>query len=167
MSAKETLTHPKILKREKLLARLKDLGGKKIVFTNGCFDILHAGHADLMARAKSQGDVLVVGVNSDASVRRIKGPSRPLTPEAQRTYLLASLACVDFVTLFDEDTPEKLILAVLPDVLVKGGDWPKDKIVGRDSVEVKGGKVLSLPLLKDISTTSLVERIIKNCTPPQ
>jgi len=167
MSAKNTLTHPKILAKEELIARLKDLGGKKIVFTNGCFDILHAGHADLMARAKSQGDVLVVGVNSDASVRRIKGPSRPLTPEAQRAYLLASRTCVDFVTLFGEDTPIELIRAVSPDVLVKGGDWPKDKIVGRDSVEAKGGQVVSLPLLEGISTTSLVERIIKNRTPPQ
>jgi len=167
MSAKNTLTHPNILAKEELLARLKDLGGKKIVFTNGCFDILHAGHADLLERAGSLGDVLVVGVNSDASVRRIKGPSRPLTPEAQRAYLLASLTCVDFVTLFGEDTPIELIRAVSPDVLVKGGDWPKDKIVGRDSVEAKGGQVVSLPLLEGISTTSLVERIIKNRTPPQ
>jgi len=156
------LKHPKILGKDELVARLQGLRGQRIVFTNGCFDILHAGHADLMARARALGDVLVVGVNSDASVRRIKGPERPLTPEGQRAYLLASLACVDFVTLFDEDTPMELILAVLPDVLVKGGDWPKEKIVGRDPVEARGGKVLSLPLLKGISTTSLVERIIKN-----
>ncbi len=133
--------------------------GKRIVFTNGCFDILHPGHVDYLARARDLGDLLVVGLNSDASVRRIKGTTRPVNPEHDRALVLGALACVDHVVIFSEDTPYRLIQAVLPDVLVKGGDWPVEKIVGRDIVEARGGRVLSIPLLPGYSTTRIIERI--------
>jgi rfaE bifunctional protein nucleotidyltransferase chain/domain len=136
--------------------------GKKVVFTNGCFDLLHAGHVHLLTRARSMGDLLVIGVNDDESVRRLgKGPDRPLTPLPERMYVLAALECVDLVAPFGEDTPAKIIEAVQPDVLVKGGDWPVEKIVGRDFVESRGGQVLSLPLLPGYSTTGLIEKIRK------
>lgn len=145
-----------------LLVRLAPLraAGKRIVFTNGCYDIVHAGHADLLARARAQGDVLVLGLNSDASVQRQgKGPDRPINTYAVRAFVLAHLASVDFVVSFDEDTPYNLIKAVQPDILVKGGDWSVDKIVGRDIVEARGGRVLSLPLLDGFSTTGLIRHI--------
>ena len=134
--------------------------GERIVFTNGVFDLLHRGHVDYLEEARALGDRLVVGVNSDASVRRIKGPDRPLVPADERAELLAALACVDLALVFDEDTPERLIREVEPDVLVKGGDWTPDRIVGREFVESRGGRVLSVPLREGLSTTALIERII-------
>jgi rfaE bifunctional protein nucleotidyltransferase chain/domain len=141
----------------KLLAPMRQ--GRKVVFTNGCFDLLHPGHVDLLARARALGDLLVLGLNSDASVRGLKGPARPVVPFRDRAVVLAGLACVDFITMFDEPTPLALIEAVLPDVLVKGGDWPVEAIVGREAVQAAGGLVLSLPLLPGYSTTALIERI--------
>ena len=135
--------------------------GRKIVFTNGCYDIIHPGHVDLLERARALGDVLVLGLNSDDSVRRQnKGPERPVNPYPARAFVLAHLASVDAVTGFDEDTPENLIRAILPDVLVKGGDWTPDRIVGRDIVEARGGQVVSLPLLPGYSTTAIVNRLL-------
>lgn len=131
----------------------------KIVFTNGCFDILHVGHARYLRDARVLGDILVVGLNSDASVSRIKGPERPIQHESDRGELLASLAAVDFVVLFNEDTPLELIEAVQPDVLVKGGDWPVSSIVGASYVLAKGGEVKALPFHPGHSTTKLLERM--------
>ena len=157
-----TFEHDKVLGRAALTAAVANARpGRTVVFTTGCFDLLHAGHADLLARARALGDLLVVGLNDDASVARLKGPSRPVTPEAQRAFVLASLACVDYVSLFAEDTPLELILAVAPDVLVKGGDWPVASIVGGEAVAARGGKVVSLPLVPGLSTTAVIERIIE------
>jgi len=133
---------------------------ERIVFTNGCFDLLHIGHTRFLQQARTLGDCLVVGLNSDASLRSIK-PGRPLVTEGQRAEVLAALACVDHVVIFDAPDPRDLIQALQPDVLVKGGDWPLDRIVGRDIVEARGGQVLTLPLVPDISTTLLVQRIQK------
>ena len=134
--------------------------GEKIVFTNGVFDLLHRGHVEYLEESRALGDRLVVGVNSDASVRRIKGPERPLVPAEERAELLQALACVDLALVFDEDTPERLIREVEPDVLVKGGDWTPDRIVGREFVEARGGRVLNVPLRQGLSTTALIERIV-------
>lgn len=131
----------------------------RIVFTNGCFDILHVGHARYLKDARALGDLLVVGLNSDASVKRLKGSSRPIQHENDRAELLASLAAVDFVVLFEEDTPTQLIERVAPDILVKGGDWPVEKIEGSKFVLARGGEVKSLPFHPGHSTTSLIERI--------
>ncbi|OEU52755.1 MAG: glycerol-3-phosphate cytidylyltransferase [Desulfobacterales bacterium C00003060] len=152
----------KIFKREELKKRVQALkmAGKKIVFTNGCFDLLHIGHVRYLAAAKAEGDVLVVGINSDRSVRRIKGPSRPVVPENERAEVLASLSCVDFVTLFDEPDPVVTIRSLMPDVLVKGADWAEDAIAGREVVEAKGGCVVRIPLTQGASTTRIVERIL-------
>ncbi len=161
MTENPKLIHPAVIEAGELKTRLAGLQavGKRVVFTNGCFDVLHPGHVDLLSRAKAQGDVLVVGINSDASVRRQgKGPERPINNEAVRAFLLAHLAAVDYVVLFSEDTPLTLIRELAPDVLVKGGDWSKDKIVGADFVEARGGLVLSLPLLGDFSTTAWLEK---------
>ena len=133
--------------------------GKRIVFTNGVFDLLHPGHIRYLQQARALGDVLIVGVNADASVRRNKGPERPLTPELERAEILAALECVDAVVLFEEDTPDAIIRAVQPDVLVKGADWPADQIVGRDTVEARGGRVVRMPIVQGYSTTAIVERI--------
>ena len=133
--------------------------GEHIVFTNGVFDLLHRGHVEYLEAAAALSDRLVVGVNSDGSVRRLKGPERPLVPEDERAELLAALECVDLVVIFDEDTPERLIRDVAPDVLVKGGDWSLDRIVGREFVEARGGRVLSVPLREGLSTSRIVERI--------
>jgi len=134
--------------------------GKRIVFTNGCFDLMHIGHTRYLREAKSLGDVLVVGVNSDASVRRLqKAPDRPIVPEAQRAEVVAALGCVDFVVLFPEPDPGALIAALQPDVLVKGGDWAPDRIIGRDTVEARGGIVRTIPLVPGHSTTALLQRI--------
>ncbi len=141
------------------LRRQWEMEEKIVVFTNGCFDILHRGHAEYLQRAKALGDVLVVGINSDASVRRLKGPSRPLVPQEDRAYVLASLAAVDYVSIFDEDTPLKLIQTLQPDILVKGGDYRIEDIVGRDVVENRGGRVLTIPLVPNRSTTDLVQKI--------
>jgi len=140
--------------------RLDKLRAGKLVFTNGCFDIIHPGHVDYLERARSMGDCLVVGLNSDASVRRLKGALRPVNDQMARARVLAALACVDFVMIFEEDTPLELIRAVCPDVLVKGGDWSVDRIVGREVVEEKGGTVCSIPLLEGYSTTGTINRIV-------
>jgi D-beta-D-heptose 7-phosphate kinase/D-beta-D-heptose 1-phosphate adenosyltransferase len=134
-------------------------GGARIVFTNGCFDLLHAGHVDYLYAARAAGDLLIVGVNDDASVRRLKGPARPLVAAAERVRILAALEMVDFVSTFGEDTPQALIEAIQPDVLVKGADWATEDVVGRDVVEAGGGRVLRIPLRPGVSTTRLVERI--------
>jgi rfaE bifunctional protein nucleotidyltransferase chain/domain len=139
--------------------------GAVVVFTNGCFDLLHPGHVQLLQHARRQGDVLVVGLNSDASVRAIKGPSRPVVAQDARAAVIGALACVDAVTVFDEPTPARLIAALEPDVLVKGGDWPLDQIVGAELVRERGGRVLSLPLVPGYSTTGLVERLTSGLAP--
>ncbi len=137
--------------------------GRKIVFTNGCFDILHYGHALYLQEAAALGDVLIVGVNGDASVRRLKGASRPVVRQEYRSAMVAALQSVDFVVLFEEDTPYELIKAVNPDVLVKGGDWRKEEIVGSDGVEAGGGKVAALDFVDGFSTSSLIDQIIRSC----
>jgi len=136
--------------------------GKRVVFTNGCFDILHRGHVEYLRKAKALGDVLVVGVNTDSSVRRIKGPDRPVIDESDRVFVLAALASVDYVCLFNEDTPYELIRALVPDILVKGADWAIEKVVGRDIVEAAGGSVQTIEFLPDRSTTGILERIRKH-----
>jgi rfaE bifunctional protein nucleotidyltransferase chain/domain len=133
--------------------------GARIVFTNGVFDLLHRGHVEYLEDARAQGDRLVVGLNTDASVRRLKGPTRPLVPEAERAELLAALACVDLVVPFDDDTPEALIREVAPDVLAKGADYALEAIVGREFVEGRGGRVVRVKLREGLSTTTIVERI--------
>jgi D-beta-D-heptose 7-phosphate kinase/D-beta-D-heptose 1-phosphate adenosyltransferase len=133
--------------------------GKRIVFTNGVFDILHPGHLRYLQAARRHGDVLIVGLNSDASVRRNKGPERPINPEAERAEVLEALACVDGVSVFDDDTPADIISRVQPDILVKGADWPADQIVGRDTVEARGGKVILERVEEGYSTTTIVERV--------
>jgi D-glycero-beta-D-manno-heptose 1-phosphate adenylyltransferase len=133
---------------------------QRIVFTNGCFDLMHVGHTRYLQEAKQLGNLLVVGINSDASVKRLnKAPDRPIVSEAQRAEVVAALGCVDYVILFNEPDPQDLIAALQPDVLVKGGDWPVERIVGREIVEGRGGVVRTLPLVPGISTTSLIQRI--------
>ena len=141
-----------------LLARFGRPRSQKLVFTNGCFDLLHRGHVEHLAQARALGDALVVGLNSDASVRRLKGAGRPVVPGADRAAALAALRSVDAVTIFDEDTPLDLIGALLPDVLVKGGDYDLDGIVGREVVEEAGGEVRVLPFVEGYSTTGLLDR---------
>ncbi len=133
--------------------------GKTVVFTNGVFDLLHPGHVRYLQHARQLGDVLVVGVNSDRSVRANKGPERPVTPEAERAEILAALACVDAVIVFDDETPRDLIAALQPDVLVKGADWAADAIVGRDIVEARGGRVVRAAVESGYSTTAIIEKI--------
>ena len=133
-------------------------GGGTIVFTNGVYDLLHPGHIRYLTRARALGDALIVGLNSDRSVRANKGPGRPITPEAERRELLEALTCVDAVEIFDEDTPHAIISAIQPDILVKGSDWAEDAIVGRDIVEARGGRVVRMPIESGYSTTSMVER---------
>jgi len=151
----------KLFNKAQLIAycNTKRLTGEKIVFTNGCFDILHRGHLDLLARAADFGNVLVVGLNTDHSVQRLKGPQRPITKEQDRAFQMASLLCVNAVCLFDEDTPIELIKAIQPDVLVKGGDYNMQKIVGADFVNSYGGKVEIIPFLPGYSTTSIIANI--------
>lgn len=142
--------------------RALQAAGQKAVFTNGVFDILHVGHVRYLEEASRLGDVLVVAVNSDRSARRLaKGPGRPFNGEDDRAFVVAALWCVSFVTVFDEDTPLELIKLLVPDVLVKGGDWPPSEVVGADVVTAAGGEVLSLPYVEGYSTTALIERIIK------
>ncbi len=131
----------------------------KVVFTNGVYDLLHRGHAEYLAEARALGDRLVVGVNSDASVRRLKGPERPILPQGDRAGLVAALACVDLAVVFDDDTPLRLIEAVRPDVLVKGADWAEDAIVGAEFVKARGGRVERIALREGLSTTTLIRRI--------
>jgi len=135
--------------------------GERIVFTNGCFDLLHAGHVRYLSAARAEGDLLVVGLNSDASVKRIKVPGRPVVPENQRAEVLSALACVDYVILFDEPDPGNLIRQIAPDVLVKGADWPEGHIIGADTVKARGGKVVRVPLVPEVSTSALIRRIIE------
>jgi rfaE bifunctional protein nucleotidyltransferase chain/domain len=152
------LLHEKILSRAALLKRFARPRNVSVVFTNGCFDLLHRGHVEYLFAARALGDALVIGLNTDVSVHRIKGAGRPLTPEADRAVVLAALTCVDAVTFFDEDTPRELIAALLPDVLVKGGDYEPEQIVGRDEVEAAGGRVVVLPYLEGRSTTNILQR---------
>ncbi len=137
------------------------LAGKRIVFTNGCFDILHVGHVRYLERAKEEGDVLVIGLNSDQSVRHIKGDKRPVIEEKQRAEVLASIGFVDHVILFNEPDPGKLIEAILPDVLVKGADWDEGQIVGADVVKAGGGRVVRVPVVPGVSTTSIIAEIVR------
>lgn len=150
-----------IFDREQLIARRAEWkrAGKTVVFTNGCYDILHPGHIRLLEKARSLGDVLILALNTDSSVQRLKGPSRPLIPQDERAELAAALQAVDAVTLFDEDTPRELIAAVLPDILIKGADW-SHFIAGREEVEAAGGQVLALPLEPGYSTTGILDEVL-------
>lgn len=150
-----------ILNREELLRAREELRaeGRRLVFTNGCFDILHVGHVRYLSEARRLGDALLVAINSDASVRALKGAGRPILNESERAEILAALSAVDFVTVFEEESPRALISEVLPDVLVKGGDYRLDEIHGREEVERAGGRVLSLPFVEGASTTGIIERI--------
>lgn len=151
----------KILERETLRTKLEELRkeGKKIAFTNGCFDILHVGHVRYLREAKKTADVLVLALNSDSSVRSIKGEKRPLVPQQERAEVLEALEFIDFVTIFPEATPLELIKFLKPDVLIKGGDWPEEKVVGREEVKKWGGKVTIIPEVECKSTTNIVEKI--------
>jgi len=136
-------------------------GGKVVVFTNGCFDLLHAGHVRYLAAARQEGDLLVVGLNSDRSVQDIKGDARPILPESERAEVLAGLAAVDYVVLFDEADPLQLIMALAPDVLVKGGDWPEEAIIGAQVVRDRGGRVVRIPVVEGASTSAIIARILE------
>ena len=141
--------------------------GKRIVFTNGCFDLLHPGHIHTLTRAKALGDVLVVGINSDASVKRLKGAQRPILHETERVLLLSALEAVDCVTLFNEDTPLELICLLRPQVLVKGGDWGPETVIGKEVVEADGGEVVLIPYQPGSSTTGIIERVLATCGMPE
>jgi D-beta-D-heptose 7-phosphate kinase/D-beta-D-heptose 1-phosphate adenosyltransferase len=151
----------RVLSRPRAVELVTELrhSGKTVVFTNGVFDLLHPGHVRYLETARSLGDALIVGVNADASVRRNKGPSRPVTPEGERAEVLAGLTSVDAVVIFPEDTPAEIVRALQPDILVKGADWPADQIVGRDTVEARGGRVVLVPVEAGHSTTTIVERV--------
>ena len=157
------ITMNKIYSRERLKKKIDLLRkeGKKIVFTNGCFDILHVGHTRYLEEARKQGDVLVLGLNSDESVRSLKGQKRPIISENERAGVVAALESVDFVTIFPELTPLELIEYLKPDVLVKGGDWKEEEVVGRKSVEKWGGRVIIIPEIKGSSTTNVIEKILE------
>jgi len=156
-----------INKKIKTLARMKVIiprlkaEGKKVVFTNGCFDILHVGHIRYLKKAKSLGDILIIGMNTDRSVKSFKGEKRPIVPENERAEVLSALEFVDYVVLFDEPDPLRLIETLKPDVLVKGADWAKEKIIGREIVENAGGRVVRVPMVPGASSTGVIERIIK------
>lgn len=152
----------KIVNRKKLASILENLRkkGHKIVFTNGCFDLLHVGHVRYLTEAKKKGDVLVVAINTDQSIKKLKGTNRPLTPEAERAEILSALAAVDFVTYFDQDTPAEIISQLKPNVLVKGADYKIKEIVGHDFMSRSGGKVVRVPLAKNYSTTKIIDSII-------
>lgn len=139
--------------------------GKTVVFTNGCFDLIHGGHVHLFREAKALGDVLVVALNSDASIRRLKGPSRPIFPLAERQEVLAALESIDYLTSFSEDTPRRIIAALLPDILVKGGDWGADEIVGRAEVEAAGGRVVRVAYLPGRSSTNIIGAVLRDFGP--
>ncbi len=152
----------KIVSLDDLLKKVADhrKNGKKIVFTNGCFDILHVGHVRYLAAARNKGDILVVGLNSDRSTRKIKGEQRPIVQQDQRAEVLAGLCCVDYITIFNEQNPLSLIRSIRPEVLVKGDDWPEKEIVGADIVKADGGEVVRVSVVPNISTTSIINRII-------
>lgn len=152
----------KIVTLPELLLQLATLRDKKVVFTNGCFDLVHQGHVDYLSKARDMGDILIIGLNSDASVKRLKGPSRPIIGQESRAILLAAFEFVDYVVFFDEDTPQQLIAAIQPDVLVKGGDYKIDNIVGHEIVQVKGGQVVTIDFLPGFSTTDIVSKISQN-----
>ncbi len=152
----------KIVPADELVARLGRPRDRRVVFTNGCFDVLHRGHVEYLEAARAMGDLLVVGLNTDDSVRRLKGPSRPVNPQDDRAYVLSGLAAVDYVTFFADDTPRDLIAALLPDVLVKGGDYRKEDIVGAAEVEAAGGEVVVAPLVPGRSTTAILQRAQSN-----
>jgi D-beta-D-heptose 7-phosphate kinase/D-beta-D-heptose 1-phosphate adenosyltransferase len=141
------------------LAASLQAAGRVVVFTNGVFDLLHRGHVRYLQAARAEGDALIVGINSDRSVRANKGPTRPVTPEHERAEIVAALAVVDAAVIFDEDTPDAIVRAIQPDVLVKGADWPADQIVGRDIVEARGGRVVRVPIEEGHSSTRLIEAI--------
>ena len=151
-----------VLSRESLSLRIRSLqkDGKKVVFTNGCFDLLHVGHVRYLKAARELGDFLVVAINSDNSMRALKGGERPIIPEEQRAEILAALSCVDYAIIFQELDPSRLISLLQPDVLVKGGDWAPEQIVGREEVEAGGGKVLSLPLVEGVGTSAIISSIL-------
>lgn len=153
--------HPAVLTLEQLILRFGPgkRNGRRVVFTNGCFDLLHPGHIQLLEAARAMGDALVVGLNSDESVRTLKGAGRPVIPEQERAEILANFECVDAVVVFDELTPQKTVAALLPDILVKGGDWPGNQIVGREEVEAAGGKVVLIDVVEGYSTTEILRRI--------
>jgi D-glycero-beta-D-manno-heptose 1-phosphate adenylyltransferase len=153
--------HPNVLTLEESIVRFakEKRNGQRVVFTNGCFDLLHPGHIESLQAARALGDVLIVGINSDSSVRSLKGPARPVLPEQERAEILASLECVDAVLIFPELTPQRVISLLLPDVLVKGGDWPGDRIVGREEVEAAGGKVVRIDIVPGYSTSKILEKI--------
>jgi len=153
----------KVLTLEKAVTLVEHLrhDGRIVAFTNGVFDLLHPGHIRYLQDARSEGDALIVGANSDRSVTAIKGPSRPITPERERAEVLAALACVTAVVLFDEDDPQRIIQRLQPDVLVKGADWAADRIIGRDAVEARGGRVVRIPLAEGYSTSDIIRKIRK------
>ncbi len=153
----------KILPLEKAYTVVDELkrNGKRVVFTNGCFDLLHPGHTRGLAESRKLGDVLLVAVNSDASVRALKGPGRPILPEADRTEILAALEAVNYVTVFEDLTPQRVIARMLPQILVKGADWGPDQIVGRAEVEAAGGTVLTIPIVHSFSTSSIIQAAFK------
>jgi rfaE bifunctional protein nucleotidyltransferase chain/domain len=153
--------HPAVLTLEELILQFgpRKRNGRRVVFTNGCFDLLHPGHIQLLEAARAMGDALVVGMNSDDSVRTLKGAGRPVIPERERAEILANLEYVDAVVVFDELTPLKIVAALVPDVLVKGGDWPGNQIVGREEVEAAGGKVVSIDVVEGYSTTEILRKI--------
>jgi rfaE bifunctional protein nucleotidyltransferase chain/domain len=153
--------HPAFLTLEETILRFarEKRNGQRVVFTNGCFDLLHPGHIRSLEAAKALGDILIVGINSDESVRALKGDGRPVFPAAERAEILASLECVDAVLIFPEPTPQNVIARLLPDILVKGGDWPDDQIVGREEVEAAGGRVERIDVLPGYSTTEILNKI--------
>lgn len=162
-SAKECFYLDKVMNWADAAAEMQTRrrAGHKTVFTNGCFDLLHVGHLRYLTEARALGDFLVIGLNSDRSVREIKGPSRPVTPQEQRAEVLAGLSVVDMVVVFDQPDPLELIKTLQPDILVKGGDWPLDRIIGRDVVEGRGGRVLTIPLTPGVSTTNIIKTILE------
>ena len=153
--------HPHILKLDEAVLQFgrQSRDGRCVVFTNGCFDLLHPGHIASLEQARSLGDALVVGINSDESVRQLKGAGRPIFPQDERAEILAALECVDAVVIFDDLTPREVIARLLPDILVKGGDWASDQIVGREEVEAAGGRVVSIPTVSGYSTSAILQRI--------
>jgi rfaE bifunctional protein nucleotidyltransferase chain/domain len=156
----EILSHPSILTLDEAILQFgrEKRNGRRVVFTNGCFDVLHPGHIKTLEQARSLGDALIVAINSDASVASLK-PGRPLIPENERAEILAALHCVDAVVIYNELTPREIVSALLPDVLVKGGDWADNKIIGREEVEAAGGRVVSIPVVPGYSTTEILRKI--------